>query len=57
LAAVAIIVFLCAGVGCGTLHRNITADAAGGWDNEVTGTLCATLLVAITNLVNTESIA
>jgi len=57
LAAVAIIVFLCAGVGCGTLHRNITADAVGGWDNEVTGTLCATLLVAITNLVNTESIA
>lgn len=55
MATVAVIVFLCAGVGRGALHRNITADAAGRWHNEVTRTLCATLLVAITNLANTKS--
>ncbi len=57
MATVAIIVFLCAGVGRGALHRNITADAGWRWDDEVTGTLCATLLVAVTNLANTKSIA
>lgn len=57
MAAVAIIVFLGAGVGRGALHRNITADAVGGWYNEVPRTLCAALLVAITNLANTKSIA
>lgn len=57
MAAVAIVVFLCTGVGRGALHRNITADADGRWDNEVTRTLCAALLVAITNLANTKSTA
>jgi uncharacterized membrane protein YidH (DUF202 family) len=57
LAAVAIIVFLCAGVGRGALHRNITADAAGRWNVEVTRTLCAALLVAVANLANTKSVA
>lgn len=54
MATVAIIVFLCASVGRGALHRNIAADAARRRNNEVTRTLCATLLVAITDLANTK---
>jgi len=55
LAAVAIVVFPLRRRGAWSLAQEHHCRCS--WDNEVTGTLCATLLVAITNLANTKSIA